>query len=77
MLSNLYTALIKSIFWGISRNTIIHMNVFVAYLLMQELIIDKIYFFNKARLKQLKSTGEMREIIWILCADNMCKVSPA
>ena len=77
MLSNLYTALIKSIFWGVSRSTIIHINVFVAYFLMQELIIGKIYFFSKARLKQLKSPGEKGEIIWILYADNMCKVSPA
>ena len=33
-------------FWDISYGTIIHINVFVVYLLMQELLFDKKYFLG-------------------------------
>ena len=46
VLPNLHTALTSCIFWDIVCSSIIHKNVFVAYLLMQEFLVDKMLFWE-------------------------------
>ena len=64
MLPNLHIVLTESIFRDISRSTINHINIFVSHLLIQELFVNKIYFFNNAVMDQLK-------IITTICSSSL------